>query len=285
MSPVVAIIAPGAMGSAVGKRLTEHGVEVRTSLAGRSAASAARAREVGLVPAADEEIAAADFVLSIVPPGQALALVERLAPVLAASNRKPVYVDCNAVNPQTMEKIARAVAATGTPLVDAGIIGPPPRPGSRTIFYASGREAARFATLGQYGLDIRVMGGAIGEASAMKMSYAGITKGFTALGAAMMLAATRAGTAEALHRELAESQPTLLAFLSRQMPQMYPKAYRWIAEMEEIAGFVGEDEAARAMFLGATALYERIADDFAGDNAETAALTAFVKNGGAKQQQ
>ena len=279
MTPVVAIIAPGAMGSAVGKRLSENGVEVRTSLAGRSAASAARAKDAGMVAASDEEIAAADFLLSIVPPGEALSLVERLAPVLTASNRKPVYVECNAVNPRSMERIAPAVAATGAPLVDAGIIGPPPKAGSRTIFYASGTEAARFATLGQYGLDIRVMSDAIGDASAMKMSYAGITKGFTALGAAMMLAATRAGTADALHRELSESQPALLGWLSRQMPRMYPKAYRWIAEMDEIAGFVGEDEAARAIFNGATALYERIADDFAGDNAETEALTAFVKRG------
>jgi 3-hydroxyisobutyrate dehydrogenase-like beta-hydroxyacid dehydrogenase len=281
MTPVVAIIAPGSMGSAVGRTLAEHGVEVRTSLAGRSAASAKRAKDAGMVAASDEEIVAADFLLSIVPPGEALALVERLSPALTASNRKPIYVECNAVNPHTMERIDRAVAATGAPLVDAGIIGPPPKPGSRTVFYASGNEASRFATLGQYGLDIRVMGNAIGEASAMKMSYAGITKGFTALGAAMMLASTRAGTAAALHRELGESQPALLAWLTRQMPSMYPKAYRWIAEMEEIAGFVGEDEAARAMFDGATALYERIADDAADDNAETAALTAFVKRGGA----
>jgi len=201
--------------------------------------------------------------------------------VLTASNHKPVYVECNAVNPRTMEKIAPAVAATGAPLVDAGIIGPPPKPGSRTVFYASGPEAALFATLGQYGLDIRVMDETIGNASAMKMSYAGITKGFQALGAAMILAATRAGTAEALHRELTESQPALLGFLSRQVPRMYPKAYRWIAEMEEIAGFVGEDEAARAIFDGTTALYERIADDFEGDNAEIEALTAFFKRGDA----
>jgi len=279
MIPVVSIIAPGAMGSAVGRRLSENGVTVRTSLAGRSAASAARAKEAGMTAASDEEIVAADFLLSIVPPGEALALVERLSPVLTASNHKPVYVECNAVNPRTMEKIAPAVAATGAPLVDAGIIGPPPKAGSRTIFYASGPEAARFATLGQYGLDIRVMDDTIGNASAMKMSYAGITKGFTALGAAMMLAATRAGTAEALHRELSESQPALLAWLSRQIPLMYPKAYRYIAEMEEIAGFVGEDEAARTIFDGATALYERIADDFEGDKAETEALTAFVKRG------
>ena len=40
MKPVVAVIAAGAMGSAVAKKLTENGVEVLTSLAGRSASSA-----------------------------------------------------------------------------------------------------------------------------------------------------------------------------------------------------------------------------------------------------
>ena len=60
---------------------------------------------------------------------------------------------------------------------------------------------------------MRVLDGPLTAASALKMSYAGITKGFTALGAAMMLAATRGGSAEALKAELAESRPDLLRYL------------------------------------------------------------------------
>ena len=37
MQPVVAVIAPGMMGAAVGGRLVEHGLKVLTSLKGRSA--------------------------------------------------------------------------------------------------------------------------------------------------------------------------------------------------------------------------------------------------------
>ena len=48
MTPTVAIIAPGNMGSAVGQRLTEHKVKVLTSLTGRSEASAARAGAAGM---------------------------------------------------------------------------------------------------------------------------------------------------------------------------------------------------------------------------------------------
>ncbi len=66
-----------------------------------------------------------------------------------------------------------------------------------------------FARLNDYGLIVRVLEGPLTAASALKMSYAGITKGFTALGAAMMLAASRGGSAEALKAELAESRPDL----------------------------------------------------------------------------
>ena len=71
----------------------------------------------------------ADFILSILPPGDAVALAERFQPALKASNAKPVYVDCNAINPKTVERVAAAIAPTECPFVDAGIIGSPPKPG------------------------------------------------------------------------------------------------------------------------------------------------------------
>ncbi|MGA9124258.1 MAG: NAD(P)-binding domain-containing protein, partial [Pseudolabrys sp.] len=82
MTPTVAIIAPGSMGAGIGQRLTEYKVTVLTSLAGRSEASAKRAREAGMRAVDDRALAEADFLLSIVPPGDALALAKRLAPVL-----------------------------------------------------------------------------------------------------------------------------------------------------------------------------------------------------------
>lgn len=278
MQPIVAVIAAGMMGSGVGGRLTQNGVEVRTSLAGRSAASAQRAQAAGMRDSTDAEIAACDIILSIVPPGEALGLAERLAPVLRAAAKKPVYVDCNAVNPQTVLRIARAVEETGTAFVDGGIIGGPPAPGTKgTKIYVSGPAASRVMGLEQYGLEMRLQAGPIGAASAMKMSYAGITKGFTALGAAMMLAAARAGTTDALRAEISASQPALHGWLTRAMPRMYSKAYRWVAEMEEIAGFVGEDAAAAQFFQSAARLYERIAADYDGTRAECGTLDTFCE--------
>jgi putative dehydrogenase len=260
MNPVIAIIAPGEMGSAVGRRLREHSARILTSLAGRSEASAARARGAGFVvivgdqPLVDE----ADVILSIVPPGEAVALAERLAPALARSARKPIYVDCNAVSPETAERIGAVLAPTKCRYVDAGIIGPPPSAKARTVFYACGAAAHELERLGAQGLVVRVIDGPIGAASALKLSYAGLTKGITALGSAIALGAQRGGTTEALIQELKESQPTLLPYLAR-LPTMFPKAYRWVAEMEEIAAFLEGDAGAQQIYRGMARLYERLA--------------------------
>jgi len=279
MNPVVAVIAPGMMGAAVGGRLAAHGLKVLTSLTGRSAETVARAKTAGLSAASDEEIAASDFILSILPPGDAVALAMRFAPALSASNAKPVFVDCNAISPPTAERVAAVIGPSGSPFVDAGIIGspPPPKEGKGPRFYASGTHAPRFAELKNFGLDVRVLSGPLTAASAMKMSYAGITKGTQALAAVMMLAATRGGSADALFAELKDSQPQMLAYMQRSLAIMPPKAYRWIAEMHEIADFVGEDPAGHELYSGAAHFYEQVARDFEGDKKEINALLAFLK--------
>jgi len=265
------------MGSGVGRRLTEHKVKVLTSLAGRSEASEKRARAAGMNAVADAQLTEADFLLSIVPPGDALALARRLKGTLTAANKKPTYVECNAISPPTMLKIAEEIATTGCPFVGAGIIGPPPKPGSANMkVYAAGPAAKDFARLNDFGLIVRVLEGPLTAASALKMSYAGITKGFTALGAAMMLAATRGGSAEALRAELAESRPDLLRYLSGQVPAMYSKAYRWVAELDEIASFVGHEYPENEMLTAAARLYERIAEDYEGEKKETGTLDGFL---------
>ena len=184
---VVAVIAQGTMGSGVGRRLRESGAEVRTLLSGRSPASAERARAAGMVAAAGERalLEGADFFLSILPPGEAEPLARRLAPTLAALGAKPIYIDCNAVSPQTAIRIGEVIAPTGAHFVDAGIIGGPPRPGYSPAIYASGPTARQTAVLRDWGIDWRVIEGPIGAASAVKMSYAGITKGTTAIAAYM----------------------------------------------------------------------------------------------------
>ncbi|WP_026873615.1 NAD(P)-dependent oxidoreductase [Inquilinus limosus] len=280
MNPTIAVIAPGAMGSGVARRLTEHGAVVPTLLDGRSAATIARARAAGMTAADEATITAADIILSILPPGEAVALAERLAPALCAASRKPVYVDCNAVNVETVQAIAAIIAPTGSAFVDGGIIGGPPVPGDAgPVLYLAGPETSRLGMLGELGLRIRMLDGPVGAASALKMCYAGINKGLTGLAAAMILAADRAGAGPALHAELADSQPQLLAKFERSVPDMYAKAYRWVAEMREIADFLGPDDPARLIYEGMAGLYERLAADVAGEKRDIAALDRFLATG------
>src|SRR5581483_4238231 len=126
MNATVAVIAQGAMGAGVGGRLVERGLHVITSLAGRSEASAKRAREAGMVAVSDQECAQADYFLSILPPSEALSLARKMAALIGPNNKKPVYVDCNAVSPPTKVEIGNVITKAGAPFVDVGIIGMPP---------------------------------------------------------------------------------------------------------------------------------------------------------------
>ena len=259
---VIGVIAQGMMGAGVGRRLHESGAEVRTLLTGRSAKSAERAQAAGMEPAADEHalLAGADFFLSILPPGEAEALARHLAPALKALDRKPVYVDCNAVSPQTAIRIGEIIAPTGADFVDGGIIGGPPRPGYSPTIYASGPTASQTAVLRDWGIDWRVIDGEIGAASALKMSSAGITKGTTAIASAMLLGAARFGCGEALIAELTESQPEMLARFREGIPRMYDKAYRWVAEMEEISDFLEQSPPSRDIYAAIARLYADLAE-------------------------
>ncbi len=277
MKPTIAVVSCGAMGAGVAAQLTQSGARVLTDLGGRSAASLARAAAAGMQAASLAELAAADIFLSILPPGEAVALAERMAGPLKTAARKAIFVDCNAISPQTMQLVAAVIAPSGAQCVDASIIGSPPVAGkSGPVFYASGPDAGAMVSLRDVGIDLRVLEGPIGAASGLKMTYGGITKGFTALASAMMLAATRFGAAEALRAELDHSLPFLLRWFETQVPGMYPKAYRWVDEMDEISAFLSDDAPASAIYAAIADLYRHLAADVAAHNHETKALSAFL---------
>ena len=275
---VIGVVAPGAMGSAVAQRLVQHGARVLTETTGRSAATRARAEASGMEATDAAGLLSADMILSIVPPAEALPLARRLSAAMPRVGRRPTYVDCNAVDVRTTATLESVITQADAIFVDAGIIGAPPKPGARgPTFYLSGPGAQDVAaTLGGLGLAVKAMTGPVGAASALKMSYAGITKGLTAIGSMMILGAERAGAGPALRAELAESQPQLLSRFSISLPDMVPKAYRWVAEMREIAAFLQDDPAASSVFEGVAAFYDQIASDAAGDRTAVDVINRFL---------
>ena len=252
----IAVIGAGAMGAGVGRRLAERGCEVPTLLDGRSEATRQRAAEAGMTAAGLEDIASAQVILSIVPPAQAAAVVETLAPVFA-SGHAPLFCDANALAPETKQRLAARVAELGGQMVDGGIIGSPPRSdydGPR--LFVCGDGAGAMALLNDYGVDTRILPGPLSAAAALKMCYAGINKGVIGLVTAMLLAAERHGAAAELLEELAVSQRPLLERMRTAVPSMFPKAYRWDAEMHEIAAFLfPDDPSAASIWTGMGAFY------------------------------
>src|SRR3954469_12014664 len=134
-----------------------------------------------------------------------------------------------------------------------------PAPGAPAAGRGCGRAGGEPAVLRDWEIDWRCIDGPVGAASGLKMSYAGITKGITALGSSMMLGAARFGCAEALLAELKTSQPQIFNYLSASIPRMYDKAYRWVAEMEEISDFHGSYKPAADIYAAIARHYEALA--------------------------
>ena len=231
----VGILSPGDMGHAIGAVLHRHGMRVITSLQGRSARTTTLAQAAGISDVGNDEalVREADILLSILPPARAYSNAERLTTTLQHTGAELLFVDCNAIAPRTVQAIDQLITATGATFVDVGIIGGPPQIGGEgPRLYASGARAADVALLMEYGLDIRVLGPHIGQASGLKMCYASLTKGLTALATEALVASQALGLQEALSAEF-QALP-LFNTVKRSVPAMPPKAYRWSARWKRL---------------------------------------------------
>lgn len=262
----IGILSPGEMGSGVGTVLHNHAVRVVTCLAGRGEASRERAAQAGFEDLPDLEalVQEAEVILSIVPPGVAAAVADQVAAAISATGAgvDVLYADCNAVAPSTARAIGQTLLAAGARFADAGIIGGPPTgPGNR--IFTSGPGAAELARLGAFGLDLRVLDGEIGQASGLKMCYAALTKGLQALGAELLVAARLLGVEDTLKAEQDSGNGDLghvRHFVESSLPAMPRKAYRWIAEMEEISRTFADLGLPERLMLGAADVYTDVRD-------------------------
>jgi 3-hydroxyisobutyrate dehydrogenase-like beta-hydroxyacid dehydrogenase len=233
----VGILSPGEMGAAIGGVLHQGKLDVVTCLQGRSELTRLRAGEAGMrdVEDVDALVQSVDVLLSVLVPAEARAIADQVAASVNRTGARPVFVECNAVAPQTVRSIEAVIRDAGSPFIDAGIIGNPPRhPNDGTRFYCSGPDTEAFESLAEYGLDVRRVGPQIGQASGLKMVYASSTKGTTALWTELFVAARALGLEQAL---LDEFGPDHLVSqrLRSSIPSMPKKSRRWVGEMEEIA--------------------------------------------------
>ena len=233
----VAILSPGDMGHAVGRILRESGFDVITCLEGRSERTRELAGRAGFLAVASlgEMVKQADLILSILVPAEALAVSRQVAAALRDTGEATPFADCNAVSPQTAEAMDRVVTDAGGLFIDGSIIGGPPKPDASPRFYVSGPHADLMSELDGRGIDVRDLGRSVGRASGIKMCYAALTKGTSALQYALLTAAEAMGLSDELRGELKSSQGEAYTRMEKQLPGVPSKAFRWIGEMEEIA--------------------------------------------------
>ena len=226
------------MGTALGAALVAAGNRVSWAEDGRSATTRQRAVEAGFetLPLLTDLCREAELIFSVCPPEAA----PRLAHDLAGTDFTGLFVDANAVSPETARFIANTARMSGCRPIDGGIVGPPPEKLGDTRLYLSGdgaQEVARIFAGTKF--QAEVVNGDIGAASAVKMCYAAWTKGSAALLLSIRALARAEGVEETLLAEWEASQPQLPGRLERALAMMPSKAWRFVGEMEEISKSFG----------------------------------------------
>lgn len=257
----VGIHSPGEMGQVVGMVLKENGCRVVAALEGRSERTRGLAKDAGIEDVGGLEglVEAADLVLSILVPAQAVATAAAVGEAIKTTKAQVLYADCNAISPQATAEAGAAIEAAGGSFVDGGIIGPPPRNPGATRLYVSGEHAQSVAQLTSEKLEIPVVGPDIGQASGIKMCYAGLTKGLNAMSMEVLLAANMMGLSAILRKELETSQQVLLGWIERSLPGIPPKAHRFVGELEEISATYGRLGLTPKIHAGVADMYREVA--------------------------
>ena len=252
----IALLHPGDMGAAIGACLVSRGHRVVWASERRSAESRARAAAAGLddLKSLARAVEASEIVLSVCPPHGALDLADAVAEL----EFDGLYVDANAIAPDTTREVGAIVEAAGARFVDGGIIGPPPVEAGLMRLYLAGAQAKEVAALfdGSHAKGI-VLPGEVGAASALKACYAGWNKGSIALLAAIRTLAQSEGVDKEL---LAEWNNGIadIAKRSEAITTQSRKAWRWIAEMEEIAASFEAANLPRGFHEASAEIYRKL---------------------------
>ena len=205
----------------------------------------------------------ADMILSILPPAAAIDLASGIAALMQELGKTPLYVDCNAVSPDTAQKVAAIITAAGAPVYRYrhhwyGTRQSCQQRGAAFLCFRSRTERPCWLWDGQ-GIRVIEAGENYGEASGLKMTYAGLTKGTWTLHTAVLLAAKRLGVLDTLLQEFAFSQSAALSAMRAQVPFIPADSERWIGEMEEIASTLSDAGVTSGFHDGAAEIFRLLA--------------------------
>jgi len=253
----IGVLHPGEMGVAVATTARNSGHEVYWVSDGRSPETCRRAAAAGLADAGTlrRMIELCPVIVSVCPPEFA----EGLAGEVIGLGYRGLYIDANAISPERVRRMGECMASKGIRFVDACIIGLPATTRGETWLYLSGPNAADAVACFSGGpLEVEVLAGGIGQASALKMCFAAHTKGLAALRAAVLGAAEELGVLSDLQR-LWERTGTTFAAAVGSLQHTAPKAWRFVAEMKEISATFESAGMPGGFHLAAAEIFARLA--------------------------
>lgn len=191
--------------------------------------------EVACAPDLRAVLAGKNTIFSLVTADQALTAATNVSGTALAG---AWFFDCNSCAPSTKAKSAKLIGDAGGRYVDVAVMAPVYPKQHRTPLLVAGPDVEEalpiFAALG---MDTRLAGTSVGQASSIKMLRSVMIKGLEALTAECMLAPRRAGVEEAVLASLQASDPGF-DWASRSaynLERMMVHGGRRASEMEEVA--------------------------------------------------
>ena len=231
----IGILGIGEMGTAVAKLLHDSGVRVVTTLDGRSAKTKTNAATAGVedLGSLGEVVKVSDLVLSMLSSKVAQQVAHLVGKTAKDLGVHSMYGEFNAIAPTTIQAIEKDIGGS-MDVVDGGIVGGPTNLSAAT-FYLSGPRANEVAAISDFGFNTRVLGDVVGQASGMKLCYAGMTKGLSTMALDLLLAAATLGVDGPVLEQYQRSMPGVLQFVDRFVPGNPKRAVRRSEEMPEVA--------------------------------------------------
>jgi 3-hydroxyisobutyrate dehydrogenase-like beta-hydroxyacid dehydrogenase len=194
---VVTILGLGEAGTRIAADLVARGVRVRAY----DPLAASHPEGVERAGNATAAVTGSDVVLALTTAATAEGAATAALPGLGAD---AIYADANTAAPAVKRELAALVRAAGSSFADVALLGTVPTLGLETPTLASGVGAQRFAeAFGSLGMPVEVVSDEPGDAAARKLLRSVFMKGLAASALESLHAASAAGQAEWLERELA----------------------------------------------------------------------------------
>lgn len=222
-----------------------------------------RSASIECLPSDRDLVIQSDYILSIVPPRDALRTATRVAEacklpdtsakrqVFEALDGLPrsglYYIELNAIPARLAVEIGDLMRDNDSPqsvvchYLDGGIIGAPPSQNQQEeswkkpslVLSGSIELPDSYSRLAET-LNMKLVSPKIGAASTLKLSFAALTKGLTALSILSFSTAQKEALLPELLQHLDKYSPSVAAAAGLGITGMPPKAYRWVDEMRGI---------------------------------------------------